>query len=133
MFLVIQSVPIIRILFGCCRACWPHLVEIDPYIFETVYNFTYLQSEINCKNYISTEIKKRILSAGRCFYGPTKLLKSKLISRKTKLLMSKTLLRPVLTYAPETWLIFKADDRSLGLFERRLLRCILEQCRIKMH
>jgi hypothetical protein len=32
--------------------------------------------------------------------------------------------RPVLIYASETWVLSKADERSLGLFERRVLRCI---------
>jgi hypothetical protein len=32
--------------------------------------------------------------------------------------------RPVLTYASQTWVLSKADERSLGLFERRVLRCI---------
>jgi hypothetical protein len=31
--------------------------------------------------------------------------------------------RPVLTYASGTWVLSKADERSLGLFERRVHRC----------
>jgi hypothetical protein len=39
--------------------------------------------------------------------------------------MYKTHVRPVLlTYASETWVLSKAGKRSLGLFERRVLRCI---------
>jgi hypothetical protein len=38
--------------------------------------------------------------------------------------MYRTLMRPVLRYASETWVLSKADERSLGLFERRILRCI---------
>jgi hypothetical protein len=38
--------------------------------------------------------------------------------------MYKTLVRTVLTYASQTWVLSKADERSLGLFERRVLRCI---------
>jgi hypothetical protein len=33
-------------------------------------------------------------------------------------------MRPVLTYVSETWVLSKADERSFGLFERRVLRCI---------
>jgi hypothetical protein len=32
--------------------------------------------------------------------------------------------RPVVTYGSETWTLTKADDRSLGIFERKILRCI---------
>jgi hypothetical protein len=36
----------------------------------------------------------------------------------------KTLVRLVITYASESWVLPKADERSLDLFERRVLRCI---------
>jgi hypothetical protein len=35
-------------------------IEIDSYKFETVRNFNYLGSEVNCKNDIGTEIKKNV-------------------------------------------------------------------------
>jgi hypothetical protein len=38
--------------------------------------------------------------------------------------MYKVLIRPVLTYASETWTVSKANERRLGLFERKVLRCI---------
>ena len=45
-------------------------------------------------------------------------------SKNTKILMYKVLIRPVLTYASETWTLSKINGRRLGLFERRVLRCI---------
>jgi hypothetical protein len=36
----------------------PSHTEIGPYQFETVHIFTYLGSEVNCKNDVSAEIKK---------------------------------------------------------------------------
>jgi hypothetical protein len=47
----------------------PSHIEIDSYRFETVHRFTYLGSEINCKNDKSVEIRKRILAANKCFHG----------------------------------------------------------------
>jgi hypothetical protein len=38
--------------------------------------------------------------------------------------MYKILIRPVLTYASQTWTLSKTNERRLGLFERRVLRCI---------
>jgi tRNA splicing ligase len=85
---------------------------------------TYLGSEVNCKNDISAEIKKHILSANRCFHGLRKRFKSHLISRKTKTTLCEVLVRPVATYTSETWTLTKADERAVGLFERKILRSI---------
>jgi hypothetical protein len=103
------------------KACTdgPYHIEIGFYKFEIVHGFTYLKLEFNCKNVLSAEIQKRTLSANRCFRG----IKSHLISRKTKM-MYKILVRPVLTFASETWTLSKTDERLLSLFERRVLRCI---------
>jgi hypothetical protein len=38
--------------------------------------------------------------------------------------MYKVIIRPVLTYASETWTLSKTNERQLSLFERKLLRCI---------
>jgi hypothetical protein len=40
---------------GCVDG--PSFIEIDLYKSETAHNFTYLGSEVNCKNDINTEIK----------------------------------------------------------------------------
>jgi hypothetical protein len=37
--------------------------------------------------------------------------------------MHKTLVRPVLIHASETWVLSKANERSFGQFERRVVRC----------
>jgi len=37
--------------------------------------------------------------------------------------MYKVLIRPILTYASETWTLSKANERQLRLFERKVLRC----------
>lgn len=46
------------------------------------------------------------------------------IKRKTKVLLYKSLVRSVLTYACETWTITRADEDMLGVFERKVLRGI---------
>jgi hypothetical protein len=45
------------------RASGPVHIEIGSYKFEIVCSFTHLGSEVNCKNEISDEIKKRVLAA----------------------------------------------------------------------
>jgi hypothetical protein len=74
----------------------PSHIEIGPYQFETVHGFTYLGSEVNCKKYVSAEIKKNV------FCLQIDALKSQLTSRKTKMTFCKVPVRPVSTCASET-------------------------------
>jgi len=106
------------------HASCPHYLEVGPHKFQVVHSFTYLGSDINCDNDISAEIQKRILAANRCFHGLRKHLRSHLTSKNTKILTYKVLIRPVLTYASETWTLSKISERRLSLFERKVLRCI---------
>ena len=51
-------------------------------------------------------------------------LKAKNINRKYKVIIYKTLIKPVLMYEAETWVRSKADELRLGVFERKMLRRI---------
>ena len=103
---------------------YPHYLEVGPYKFQAVHSFTYLGSDINCNNYISAEIKKSILAANKGFHGLRKHLRSHLTPKNIKILMYKILIRPVLTYASETWTLSKINEWWLSLFESKVLRCI---------
>ncbi|GBM84301.1 hypothetical protein AVEN_1906-1 [Araneus ventricosus] len=54
----------------------------------------------------------------------TKQLRSRLVSRRTKMRLYKTLLLPVLLYASETWTLNVDVQRALETFERKVLRTI---------
>jgi hypothetical protein len=64
--------------------CVPPHVEIGPYQFGTVHGFIYLGSEVNCKNDVSAEIKRRILSTGRCLHSLRKHFQLQLIFKVNK-------------------------------------------------
>jgi len=51
-------------------------------------------------------------------------MKPRNISRNIKTLLYKTLIRPVLTYGAETWVLSKQDEHHLSIFERKILRRI---------
>jgi hypothetical protein len=51
-------------------------------------------------------------------------LKAKNINRKHKVTIYKTLIKPVLMYGEEAWVLSKADELCLGVFERKILRRI---------
>ena len=40
------------------------------------------------------------------------------------MIIYKTLIKPVLMYGVETWVLSKADELYLGVFERKILRRI---------
>jgi hypothetical protein len=52
-----------------------------------------------------------------------KLLKSRAVSRNTKVRMYRTIIRPVVTCS-ETWCLTASDERSLRTWERKVLRKI---------
>ena len=52
------------------------------------------------------------------------MLKAKNINRKHKVTRYKTLIKPVLMYVAETWVLSKVDGLCLGVSERKILRRI---------
>jgi hypothetical protein len=70
------------------------------------------------------EINERIASGNRFYHSIIKLLKSKLLSRKSKTLLYTSYLRPVIIYACETWSSTKCDNNRLAIFEQKVLRNI---------
>ena len=52
------------------------------------------------------------------------MLKAKNINREHKVAMYKTLIKPVMMYGTETWVLSKVDELRLGVFERKILRRI---------
>jgi hypothetical protein len=49
------------------------------------------------------------------------ILKAKNINRKYNVITCQTLIKPVLMFGAETWVLSKADELRLGVFERKIL------------
>jgi hypothetical protein len=75
-------------------------------------------------NAVSLEIQRRIQTANRCFLGLRKHLRSNHLPRQTKFTIHKTLIRPVLLYGSETWVLIKREENQLLVFERKVLGTI---------
>ena len=99
-------------------------VNIGGHNFDIVEEFVYLGALTRRDNDISLEIKRRIMSANRSYHGLQRHLRSKILTKKTKLSIYKTLIRPVLTYGSESWPTIKKDESLLLSFERKVLRTI---------
>jgi hypothetical protein len=115
------------------RASYPHYLEAGQYKSQVVHSFTYFGSDVNYNNDISSEIQKLIRAAKRCSHGLRKHLRSHFTPKNTKILMYILLIRPVLTYASEIWTLSTINERRLSLFERKVLRCILERNKRTKH
>jgi len=97
-------------------------IEIGRYSFERVDSNMYLGSLVNGD--VSEEIINHLITTNRSYFGLKSQFKSQLLFRKTKILLYKTLVRPILTYATETWTTIKNDEKRLIIFERKILHRI---------
>jgi hypothetical protein len=59
--------------------------------------------------------------ANKGFYGLKRQFRSQILSIKNEVKLYKTLIRPVLAYISETWVLSKSDENILGVFERKIL------------
>ena len=99
-------------------------VTINQHNFKMVDNFVYLGSQVNSKNDIVDEIRRRVTLGNRCYFGLLNLLRSKAIHRNPKCTLYKTLIRPVVTYGAESWCMTNRKEQILLTFERKILRTI---------
>ena len=61
---------------------------------------------------------------GNAFFANQKILNSKLRSKKTKMKLYKALIRPVVVYGSECWVLTENIKQKLLVFERKVLRRI---------
>jgi hypothetical protein len=87
---------------------------------------------MNQNNSNSSEIQARILSGNRCYYAYGKLMKSRALNRSSTLKTYKSSIRPVVTDGCEAWTLTDRDEQHLRIFEHRISRKSLAQCKMKM-
>jgi len=64
------------------------------------------------------------LAGNRIYFAAISLFRSRLLSRATKILLYKTLIRPVVSYGAEAWTTTKKDEQAFLVFERKIFRRI---------
>ncbi|KAF0768006.1 MICOS complex subunit Mic60-like [Aphis craccivora] len=79
------------------------VLETLPY--EKVEEFQYLGTILSMKNDWSREIGSRITKSERAYFALLKFFKSKLFSKRTKIRLYTSIIRPILTYDCEVWLL----------------------------
>jgi hypothetical protein len=76
--------------------------KIDNTKIKQILIFKYLGAWINEEGRIEEEVTNRIASAGKCFHSiKTTLINRKEISKRTKVVVYKTICRPIQTYSCE--------------------------------
>jgi hypothetical protein len=99
-------------------------LKIDNFTFENVENFNDLISVLNADNIRNREIAERIAKDKKAYYANSKLIKSKLLKKNTKIKIYKTMIRTVVTYASETWTLTTKDENNLCIFYFLILKKI---------
>ena len=56
-------------------------------------------------NFIEEEVKERIVLGSKVYYAKQKTFKNKLVSKKAKLKLYWSIIRPVITHASKTWVL----------------------------
>jgi hypothetical protein len=79
---------------------------------------------LNVSNSVEEEIKERLVLGTKAYYGKLKLFKSRLVTKYSKLKLYSTVIRPIVNYASETWVLKEAIIKKLLVFERKILRRI---------
>jgi len=61
---------------------------------------------------IEEEIKERIVLGTKAYYANLKFFKNRLVTKQSKLKLYRTVIRPIVTYASETWVLKEAIIRN---------------------
>jgi len=71
---------------------------------------------------VEEEIRERIAKGYKAFYANKALFKSNLVSMKSKLKLYWSVIRPIVVYGCETWVLKESIIQKLSVFERKILK-----------
>ena len=74
--------------------------------------------------HIRNLIIKKIALGIKAYYANLKFFKSRLVTKGSKLKLYRTVIRPTVTCASETWVLKENIIQKLLVFERKILRGI---------
>ena len=100
-------------------------VKLEGKDIEDVDEFTYLGAVVSKEGGGGKDMDSRLNKARAAFTKLNKVWNSNQISRKTKIKLYKSIVRPVLLYGCETWKIIKSDERKLDSFQFKCLKRIM--------
>jgi len=92
--------------------------------YEGVAEFIYWGRVISNDNSVEKEIQRRILAGNRTYFAAISLFRSRLLSRATKIMLYKTLIRPVVSCEVEAWMLTEKEEQAVLILERKIFRRI---------
>jgi hypothetical protein len=102
--------------FVFLKAGQNHSVRIDNSTFERVEEFKYSGKTLTNQNSIREEIKSRLKLGNACYHSVQNLLSSRLLPRKLKIKIYRTIILPVVLYGCEAWSLTLREERKLRIW-----------------
>jgi len=93
---------------------------VDNKHIDQVRSFSMLGTIVNGNNTLEEEIRERIVKGNKAFYANKTLFKSNLVSRKSKLKLYWSVIRPVVVCGCETWVLKQSIIQKHPVFERKI-------------
>jgi hypothetical protein len=90
--------------------------------------FKYLGNIITNGSRNDNYFKGRIQFGNRAYFANLKTLKSKKISRTSKVQVYKILIRPAATYRAETCMLTVTEENALRMYERKIISRVYRPC-----
>jgi hypothetical protein len=99
-------------------------LKVQNMQIDQVSSFSYLGTNVNGNNTLREEIREKITKGNKAIYVNKTLSKSKLMSRKSKLKLYWSVIRSIVVYSCETWVLKESIIQRLSEFEWKKLRKI---------
>ena len=95
------------------------MVEVNGRGIEDVDRFVYLRATVSKEGRGVEDIPNRVVKARWIFLRLKRIWSSHSISRRTKVRLYKTLVKPVMMYGCETWKTNKCAEKKIDVFQCR--------------
>lgn len=98
-------------------------IQIEGKVIEQVQQFNYLGVIIENTGRQELDITEKIEKSNKLYYAINKtFINKKEVSRKTKMTVYKTIVRPILTYGCESWVMSRRIKARVAASEMKFLR-----------
>ena len=96
-------------------------LKINLMYLEEVQSYKYFGSTVNSDNSVEEDIQNRIILGNKAYYANQFLFKSRMVFMKLKMKLYWSIIRLVVTYPCETWVLKETIKNKLMVFERKML------------